>query len=121
MPVDSQQTAWRYIPEDGTLHNHRSENLISYITVKSFQLLLMTMSHNLNHMDGIWILLLLLKTELPIIYSSEIFYEVIFRAITTNLNMELPETVKLSALLLTIPTTNVSSEWIFSALKKIHT
>jgi hypothetical protein len=29
--VDFQQTTWRYIPEDRTLHNHRSENLKSYI------------------------------------------------------------------------------------------
>jgi hypothetical protein len=28
--VDFQQTTQRYIPEDGTLHNHRSENLKSY-------------------------------------------------------------------------------------------
>jgi hypothetical protein len=28
--VDTQLTTQRYIPEDGTLHNHRCENLISY-------------------------------------------------------------------------------------------
>jgi hypothetical protein len=28
--VDTQQTTRRYIPEDGTLHNHRCENLRSY-------------------------------------------------------------------------------------------
>jgi hypothetical protein len=28
--VDFQQTTRRYIPEDGTLHNHRFENLKSY-------------------------------------------------------------------------------------------
>jgi hypothetical protein len=28
--VDSQQTARRYIPEDGTLHNLHCENLKSY-------------------------------------------------------------------------------------------
>jgi hypothetical protein len=28
---DIQRTTWRYIPEDCTLHNHRSENLKSYI------------------------------------------------------------------------------------------
>jgi hypothetical protein len=27
--VDFQRTTQRYIPEDGTLHNHRSENLKS--------------------------------------------------------------------------------------------
>jgi hypothetical protein len=27
-----QQTTWRYIPEDKTLHNHRCENLKSYIS-----------------------------------------------------------------------------------------
>jgi hypothetical protein len=25
--VDTERTTWRYIPEDGTLHNHRCENL----------------------------------------------------------------------------------------------
>jgi hypothetical protein len=29
--VDSRQTARRFMPEDGTLHNHRCENLRSYI------------------------------------------------------------------------------------------
>jgi hypothetical protein len=29
--VDSQWTTLRYIPEDGTLHNHRCENLKFYI------------------------------------------------------------------------------------------
>jgi hypothetical protein len=29
--VDTQQTTWRYIPEDGTLHNHHCEYLKSYI------------------------------------------------------------------------------------------
>jgi hypothetical protein len=28
--VDTQQTTQRYIPEDGTLHNHRCENLKPY-------------------------------------------------------------------------------------------
>jgi hypothetical protein len=31
--VDSQQTTRRYIPEDGTLHNRRCENLKSYIHI----------------------------------------------------------------------------------------
>jgi hypothetical protein len=31
MSVEFQQTTWRYIPEDRTLHNHRCENLKSYI------------------------------------------------------------------------------------------
>jgi hypothetical protein len=30
-PADFQRTTRRYIPEDGTLHNHRCENLNSYI------------------------------------------------------------------------------------------
>jgi hypothetical protein len=30
-PVDFQRTTRRYIPEDRTLHNHRCENLKSYI------------------------------------------------------------------------------------------
>jgi hypothetical protein len=30
MSVDIQRTTRRYIPEDGTLHNHRCENLGSY-------------------------------------------------------------------------------------------
>jgi hypothetical protein len=29
-PVYTQRTTPRYIPEDGTLHNHRCENLKSY-------------------------------------------------------------------------------------------
>jgi hypothetical protein len=29
--LDTQRTTWRYIPEDSTLHNHRCENLKSYI------------------------------------------------------------------------------------------
>jgi hypothetical protein len=29
----TQRTIWRYIPEDGTLHNHRCENLKSYKNV----------------------------------------------------------------------------------------
>jgi hypothetical protein len=28
--VDFQQTPWRYVPEDRTLHNHECENLKSY-------------------------------------------------------------------------------------------
>jgi hypothetical protein len=37
--VDSQRTARRYtrIPEDGTLHNHRCENLKSYIASNLFK------------------------------------------------------------------------------------
>jgi hypothetical protein len=31
--VETQQTTWRHIPEDDTLHNHRCENLTSYIKV----------------------------------------------------------------------------------------
>jgi hypothetical protein len=31
MSVDFQQTTWRYIPEDSTLHNHCCENLKSYM------------------------------------------------------------------------------------------
>jgi hypothetical protein len=31
MSGDTQRTTWRYIPEDYTLHNHRCENLESYI------------------------------------------------------------------------------------------
>jgi hypothetical protein len=29
--VDTQRTTRRYIPEDGTLHNHSCENLKSYV------------------------------------------------------------------------------------------
>jgi hypothetical protein len=29
--VDFQRTTWYYIPEDSTLHNHRYENLKSYV------------------------------------------------------------------------------------------
>jgi hypothetical protein len=29
--VETQQTTRRYIPEDGTLHNHRCDNLKSYM------------------------------------------------------------------------------------------
>jgi hypothetical protein len=29
--LDFQRTTLRYIPEDGTLHNHRCENLTSYV------------------------------------------------------------------------------------------
>jgi hypothetical protein len=29
--VDTQRTTWRYIPEDGTLHNHHFENIKSYL------------------------------------------------------------------------------------------
>jgi hypothetical protein len=28
--VDTKRTTWRYIPEDGTLHNQRCDNLKSY-------------------------------------------------------------------------------------------
>jgi hypothetical protein len=31
--VDSQRTARRYIPKDNAIHNHRSENLKSYIVL----------------------------------------------------------------------------------------
>jgi hypothetical protein len=31
MFVDIQRITWNYIPEDSTLHNHRCENLKSYI------------------------------------------------------------------------------------------
>jgi hypothetical protein len=30
--VEFQRDTWRYIPEDITLHNHRCENLTSYMT-----------------------------------------------------------------------------------------
>jgi hypothetical protein len=39
--VDFQQTTWRYIPEASTLHNHRCENLKSYIKYTT-----LTQSHN---------------------------------------------------------------------------
>jgi hypothetical protein len=32
--LDTQRTTRRYIPEDGTLHNHRCENLKSYMVMK---------------------------------------------------------------------------------------
>jgi hypothetical protein len=35
--VDTQRTTRRYIPEDGTLHNHRCENLKSYIILSGFK------------------------------------------------------------------------------------
>jgi hypothetical protein len=35
--VDTQRTTQRYIPEEGTLHNHRCENLISYIENRTFR------------------------------------------------------------------------------------
>jgi hypothetical protein len=34
--VDTQRTTWRYIPEDGTLHNHCCENLKSCTGCKMF-------------------------------------------------------------------------------------
>jgi hypothetical protein len=34
--VDTQRTARRYIQEDGTLHNHRCENLKSYLDQNCF-------------------------------------------------------------------------------------
>jgi hypothetical protein len=33
-PVETQQTTRRNIPEDNTLHNHRCENLKSYLSNK---------------------------------------------------------------------------------------
>jgi hypothetical protein len=36
MSVDFQWTTRRYIPEDGTLHNHRCENLESYMNMELF-------------------------------------------------------------------------------------
>jgi hypothetical protein len=35
--VETQRTTRRYIPEDGTLHNHRCENLKSYNEVKFWE------------------------------------------------------------------------------------
>jgi hypothetical protein len=35
-PVDFQLTIRRYIPEDSTLHNHRCENLKSWIAFSLF-------------------------------------------------------------------------------------
>jgi hypothetical protein len=35
--VDTQRTTRLYIPEDGTLHNHRCENLKSYICLVNFK------------------------------------------------------------------------------------
>jgi hypothetical protein len=40
--VDFQRTTWCYIPEDRNLHNHRSENLKSYIESYQFYQLLHT-------------------------------------------------------------------------------
>jgi hypothetical protein len=37
MSVDTQRTTRRYMPEDETLHNHRCENLKSYIYESWFQ------------------------------------------------------------------------------------
>jgi hypothetical protein len=52
--VDTQRTTWRYIPEDGTLHNHRCEHLKSYILKislkhydKFFSLKLLLLYHTL--------------------------------------------------------------------------
>ncbi|KDR18839.1 zinc finger MYM-type protein 1-like [Zootermopsis nevadensis] len=69
---------------------------------------------------------LLLKTELSVIYSSEEFLksnisDLLRYLITSNLNTALPEVTKLSALLLTIPTTSASVEGSFSALKRVNT
>jgi hypothetical protein len=36
--VDTQRTTRRYIPEDGTLHNHRCENLRSYKHEQYFEM-----------------------------------------------------------------------------------
>jgi hypothetical protein len=33
--VDTQRTTWRYIPEDGILHNHCCENLKSFTKMVS--------------------------------------------------------------------------------------
>jgi hypothetical protein len=38
--VDTQRTTRRYIPEDGTLHNHRCENIKSYTVEIYFKVLL---------------------------------------------------------------------------------
>jgi hypothetical protein len=35
--VDTQRTTRRYIPEDDTLHNHRCENLKSYMFIYIFK------------------------------------------------------------------------------------
>jgi hypothetical protein len=37
--ADTQLTARRYIAEDGTLHNHRCENLKSYLEELIFQII----------------------------------------------------------------------------------
>jgi hypothetical protein len=34
--VDFRRTTWRYIPQDNTLHNHRRENIKSYIIISGF-------------------------------------------------------------------------------------
>jgi hypothetical protein len=38
MSVEFQQTTWRYIPENRTLHNHRCENLKSYDHFSAYNL-----------------------------------------------------------------------------------
>jgi hypothetical protein len=46
--VASQRTTRRYIPEDSTLHNHRCENLKSYIALGVF----FCKSHCYTHFYG---------------------------------------------------------------------
>jgi hypothetical protein len=33
--VDTEWTTWRYIPDDNIIHDHRSENLKSYIWMRT--------------------------------------------------------------------------------------
>jgi hypothetical protein len=41
--VDTQRTTWCYIPEDGIVHNHRCENLKSYLLWRGLQFFLRLM------------------------------------------------------------------------------
>jgi hypothetical protein len=67
----------------------------------------------------------LLKTELSLTHLSEEFLQSNFSnllkyLIASNLNTALPELIKLSAFLLTIPTTGTSGKQSFSIFKNIH-
>jgi hypothetical protein len=55
--VKSYWSAWRYIPEDSTVHNHYSENLNSNISVLNLLLLVCTKICQAVHIYSVYPLL----------------------------------------------------------------
>jgi hypothetical protein len=71
--VDTQRTTRRYIPEDGTLHNHRCENLESYSVCSILQHIIVNASKIYETKYGSCIKIVMMS-----IYSFHTSFEIKF-------------------------------------------